>query len=144
MIKSRKVWVGIVPIFALALALTISALRPATNVARPELKARSGVVVKTPAESFPVYPPEAPPPPPGPKASEQTFGKAYEEVYFRDCFLNYWSAVAQESQTFQQMYLPILLKDRPFALRLAQDQVEKSDPGPDRRTSQRVLDELRR
>ena len=96
--------------------------------------------------------PVAPPPPPAAKpagpppkpAPEAVIAKATDEARVKSTYQNFRTAIATNNHALQDALRPSLLKERDFAVRLAQQDVTAAPSDLDREIAQKTLEALRR
>ncbi len=101
-----------------------------------------------PAEPSSVPTPEpvrasAPRPKPQP-ASEEKIAQATDEARVRATYQNFRTAVANRNRSLQDALRPIILRDREFAVRLAQQEMSTAQSEVDRDIARMTLEALRR
>ena len=85
----------------------------------------------------------APRPKPQP-ASEEKIAQATDEARVRATYQNFRTAVANRNRSLQDALRPIILRDREFAVRLAQQEMSTAQSEVDRDIARMTLEALRR
>jgi hypothetical protein len=82
---------------------------------------------------------------PKPKpASEEKIAQATDEARVRATYQNFRTAVANRNSAIQDALRPIILRDRDFAVRLAQQEMSTAQSEVDRDIARMTLEALRR
>lgn len=130
-----------VPALGIALLAAAWALRPGApeparrTTPRPVAAPEPGAA---PASAVSLAPPAAVPP-----APPREVARALERARVRATWENYRNAVASGNDRLAAALLPILLRDREEASRLAREDLDRARPGPDREAVRRAMEALK-
>jgi hypothetical protein len=131
-----------VPLVAGLVLVGALVLRRSEDPAIPRTaKPTVDVPVAPAVPATPVRVASAPPPKPAPDA---VIAKATDEARVRSTYQNFRTAVATNNRRLQDALRPSLLKERDFAVRLAQEELSSAPSEIDREIAQKTLEALRR
>lgn len=132
-----------IPVLAGIGLLAVALLRSGSGSELPMRRAQSEVRPTESAGSAPTIPPAAPRVSRTP-ASEEKIAKATDEARVRVTYQNFRTAVATGNRALLDELRPIILRDRDFAIQLANKEMATAPSAVDREIAGRTLEALRR